>query len=50
MTNILVTLFAVTLCLLNAVIWTFISGMPLVGVCWVGAAAGSYWLHKWSRL
>jgi hypothetical protein len=49
MANIFVTLFAVSLCLVNAVIWAFISLMPLVGVCWVGAAAGCLWLHKWSR-
>lgn len=49
MTNILVCVFAVALCLLNAVIWAFISQMPLVGICWVGAAAGCYALQKWSR-
>jgi hypothetical protein len=49
MANIFVTLFAVILCLINAVIWAFISLMPLVGVGWVGAAAGCLWLHKWSR-
>lgn len=49
MTNILVTLFAVFLCLVNAVIWAFISEMPLVGIAWVGAATLSYQLHKWSR-
>jgi hypothetical protein len=49
MANIFVTLFAVILCLVNAVIWAFISLMPLVGVGWVAAAAGCLWLHKWSR-
>lgn len=49
MANILVTLFAVFLCLVNAVIWAFVSGMPLVGIAWVGAATFSYQLHKWSR-
>jgi hypothetical protein len=49
MANILVCLFAVGLCLLNALIWTFVSDMPIVGVCWVGAAILSYRLQKWSK-
>ena len=49
MANIFVTLFAVALCLVNAVIWTFISAMPLIGVAWVGAAGLCLFLHKWSK-
>jgi hypothetical protein len=49
MANILTCIFAVALCLLNALIWTFISNMPIVGVCWVGAATLCYRLQKWSK-
>jgi hypothetical protein len=49
MTNILVCVFAVALCLLNAVIWAFISEMPFIGLCWVGAAFVCFSLQKWSR-
>ncbi len=49
MGNILVALFAILLCLLNAVVWTFVSDMPLAGVGWVLAAVLCFWLQKWSR-
>jgi hypothetical protein len=49
MANILVGLFAIMLCLLNAVVWTFISGMPLAGMGWVLAAVACVWMQKWSR-
>ena len=49
MTNILVCVFAVALCLLNAVIWAFISEMPFVGLSWVGAAAACLALQKWAK-
>jgi hypothetical protein len=49
MANILVAVFAIILCLINAVVWTFISDMPLVGLGWVLAAFGCVWLQKWSR-
>lgn len=49
MTNVLVVFFAITLCLVNAVVWTFISDLPLVGIVWVLAAALCVWLRKWSR-
>lgn len=49
MANIFVTLFAVMLCLLNAVVWTFFSEKLLMGLGWVGAAAFCLFLHKWSR-
>ena len=32
MGNILVALFAILLCLVNAVVWTFVSDMPIAGV------------------
>jgi hypothetical protein len=49
MANIFVTLFAVVLCLINAVIWAFISEMPFVGLCWIGAAAFCLSIHKWAK-
>ena len=49
MANIFVCLFAVTLCLVNAVIWAFFSEMLLVGLAWVGAAAFCMFLQKWSK-
>ena len=49
MTNILVGVFAITLCLVNALVWTFISEMPIMGVAWIGAAMGCFWLQKWSK-
>jgi hypothetical protein len=49
MANIFVCLFAVTLCLINAVIWAFMSEMLFVGLGWVGAAAFCLFLQKWSR-
>jgi hypothetical protein len=48
-TNILVGAFAVLLCLVNAVVWTLISEMPLAGAAWVIAAISCIWLQKWSR-
>jgi hypothetical protein len=49
MTNIVVGIFAVTLCLINALVWTFISQLPLMGACWVLAAALCVKLQKWSQ-
>lgn len=49
MTNVLVVVFAIALCLVNAVVWTFVSEMPLVGIGWCGAALLCVWLRKWSR-
>ena len=49
MANIFVCLFAVTLCLFNAVIWTFYSESLIMGLAWVGAAAFCMFLQKWSK-
>ena len=49
MTNIIVGAFAILLCLVNAVVWTVYSGMPLAGAGWVLAAISCIWLQKWSR-
>ena len=43
-----VLIFAVTLCIINAAVWTWFSGMPLMGAAWCGAAAGCIWLKNWS--
>jgi len=49
MANILFGVFAIILCLINAAVWTFVSGLPLVGILWVAAAGACVWLQKWSR-
>jgi hypothetical protein len=49
MANMLVCLFAVSLCLVNAVVWAFVSQLPVVGLCWVGAAALCFKLQTWSK-
>jgi hypothetical protein len=49
MANILTTLIAVGLCLVNALVWAFISEMPVVGMLWVGAAAFCLRIHRWAR-
>jgi hypothetical protein len=47
--NVLVGVFAILLCVINATVWTFITGLPLVGVAWVLGAAACVKLQKWSR-
>ncbi len=49
MGNIVVALFAILLCLINAVVWTFVSEMPIADVGWVLAAAFCFYLQKWSQ-
>ena len=49
MTNILVGLFAILLCAVNAVVWTLVSEMPFMGIAWALAGFGCIWLQKWSR-
>lgn len=49
MGNILVALFAILLCLVNAVVWTFVSDMPMAGAGWCLAAVFCFWLQKWSK-
>jgi hypothetical protein len=50
MGNVLIGVFAVTLCLINAVVWTLVSEMPFMGACWLLAAGLCVYLQKWSRL
>ena len=47
--NILVGVFAIVLCLINAFVWTFISKLPLASIGWVLAAFACVRLQKWSR-
>jgi len=47
--NIIVLIFAILLCLINAVVWTLISEMPFMGLAWLLAAVGCFYLQKWSR-
>jgi hypothetical protein len=47
--NILVGLFAIMLCLVNAAVWTLISELPFMGAAWAAAAFACIWLQKWSR-
>jgi len=42
-------LVAIFLCLVNALVWAFISGMPLVGFLWVVAAAACLKLQSWAH-
>jgi hypothetical protein len=49
MTDILIVVFAMLLCFINAVVWTFVSDMPLVGIGWVVAGFSCIWLRRWSR-
>ncbi|MFO1282969.1 MAG: hypothetical protein U1F51_10985 [Burkholderiales bacterium] len=46
--SVLLLLFAVLLCLVNALVWTFVSEMPMAGVGWIVAAFVSVFLQKWS--
>ena len=48
MGNILIGVFAITLCLINSVVWTLITNMPLIGVGWLLAAGICFFLQKWS--
>jgi hypothetical protein len=47
--NIVVLIFAIMLCLVNAVMWTVYSEMPAAGIGWLVAAIGCLVLQKWSR-
>ena len=43
-----VLIFAVLLCMINALVWTWVSDMPIMGIAWLGAAASCIWLKRWS--
>ena len=42
-------LVAIFLCLINALVWAFITGLPLVGILWVLAAGACLKLQAWAR-
>ena len=42
-------LVAIFLCLVNALVWAFISGMPIVGILWIVAAAACLKLQSWAH-
>jgi uncharacterized membrane protein len=48
-TTIVVLVFAIILCLVNAVVWTVYSEMPFMGVAWVLAAGFCVVVQKWNR-
>ena len=47
--NVITLIFAVTLCLVNAAVWTLVSDMPLMGLAWGAAAFACVFLQKWTR-
>jgi len=46
--NLFVGIFAISLCLINAATWAFVTGLPLMGAAWMLAAAVCVKLQKWS--
>jgi hypothetical protein len=42
-------LVAIFLCLVNALVWAFISGMTIVGILWIVAAAACLKLRAWAH-
>ena len=48
MFNIGVGLLAILLCTINAAVWTFVTGLPLMGAAWMLAAFACVKLQKWS--
>lgn len=49
MANVITLVFAITLCIVNAVVWTMVSDMPLMGIAWGAAAFGCLLMQKWTR-
>ena len=49
MANVLVVIFAILLCVVNAVVWTLVTEMPMMGIGWGVAAVVCIFLHKWTR-
>jgi len=44
-----VLLFAILMCLINAVLWTVVTNMPFASALWLVAAVACFMLQKWSR-
>ncbi|HVF63913.1 MAG TPA: hypothetical protein VNE58_07965 [Casimicrobiaceae bacterium] len=49
MANVIALIFAVLLCLVNAVVWTLVSDMPVMGAAWLLAAVACLFMQKWTR-
>jgi hypothetical protein len=47
--TIVVLIFAILLCLVNAVVWTVYSEMPIMGVAWVVAAGFCVVVQRWNK-
>jgi hypothetical protein len=47
--SVIVLVFAILLCLVNAVVWTVYSDMLFMGLAWLLAAFFCLYLQKWSR-
>lgn len=47
--GILTLLFAILLCLINAVMWLIVSDQPIVAGGWIIAAGACFWLQRWTR-
>lgn len=48
MANVIVLIFAVSLCLVNAAVWTLVSEMPMMGAGWALAAVACLFMQKWT--
>jgi hypothetical protein len=46
--NVIVLIFAVSLCLVNAAVWTLVSDMPMMGAGWALAAVACLFMQKWT--
>jgi hypothetical protein len=46
--NVIVLIFAVSLCLVNAAVWTLVSEMPMMGAGWALAAVACLFMQKWT--
>lgn len=48
MANVIILIFAVTLCIVNAVVWTVVSELPVMGTAWAVAAVACLFMQKWT--
>lgn len=48
MTNALILVFAVFLCLVNAGLWTVYSELPAAGALWIVAAGSCVVMRRWA--
>ena len=47
--DVVILIFAVLLCLVNAVVWTLVSELPVMGGAWLLGAVACLFMQKWSR-